>query len=303
LPFLYSESFVAYYCAPLFAKGEIRGAMELFHRTPIEPDQEWLDFMETLAGQATIALDNGFLFADLKRANEELVRAFDTTIASLARAQEFRDHGTGDHAWRVTNLTEALARKMGVEESQMVHIRRGALLHDIGKMGISDQILLKAGPLNEAEWVEMRKHPTIAYDMLKEIEFLEHALDIPYFHQERWDGSGYPLGLRGEEIPLSARIFAVVDVWDALTDTRPYKIKWSEKKTARYLKEKSGVHFDPTVVAAFLELKGIENLLDIEEEKDPPDLKAHLVDDSGKEQKSVDESAAKNQPDESGPAH
>jgi HD-GYP domain-containing protein (c-di-GMP phosphodiesterase class II) len=185
---------------------------------------------------------------------------------------------------------------MGVEESQMEHIRRGALLHDIGKMGISDQILLKAGPLNEAEWIEMRKHPTIAYDMLKEIEFLEHALDIPYFHQERWDGSGYPLGLRGEEIPLSARIFAVVDVWDALTDTRPYKIQWPVEKTARYLKEKAGVHFDPSVVTAFLELMGADHLPDADEEDEygQAGLTERLKNESVKQQKHIGEDTPRN---------
>jgi HD-GYP domain-containing protein (c-di-GMP phosphodiesterase class II) len=139
----------------------------------------------------------------------------------------------------------------------MEHIRRGALLHDIGKMGIPDNVLMKAGPLDEHEWEIMRRHPTYAYEMLSDIEFLSPALDIPYFHQERWDGSGYPLGLRNEEIPLPARIFAVVDVWDALTSTRVYRIKWSKEKTARYIKEKSGILFDPSVVEAFLELTGV----------------------------------------------
>jgi PAS domain S-box-containing protein/putative nucleotidyltransferase with HDIG domain len=262
LPSLYSENFVAYYCAPLFAKGEMRGAMELFHRTPIEPDQEWLDFMETLAGQATIALDNGFLFADLKRANDELVQAYNNTIEGWARALEIRDEESVGHSRRVTDQTVALARKMGVDESQMEHIYRGALLHDIGKMSIPDNVLKKPGPLNESEWVIMRKHPQISYDLLKDIQFLEHALDIPYFHQERWDGSGYPLGLHGEEIPLPARIFAVVDVWDALTEDRVYRLKWSEEKTARYLRNKSGIQFDPEVVTNFLELKGLDGLGD-----------------------------------------
>ena len=260
LPSLYSENFVAYYCAPLFAKGEMRGAMELFHRTPIEPDQEWLDFMETLAGQATIALDNGFLFADLKRANDELIRAYNNTIEGWARALEIRDQESLGHSRRVTDQTVDLARKMGVDESQMEHIYRGALLHDIGKMSIPDNVLKKPGPLNESEWVIMRKHPQISYDLLKDIQFLEHALDIPYFHQERWDGSGYPLGLHGEEIPLPARIFAVVDVWDALTEDRVYRLKWSQEKTARYLRNKSGIQFDPEVVANFLELKGLDGL-------------------------------------------
>jgi putative nucleotidyltransferase with HDIG domain len=249
-----SENFSYYCCAPLIAKGEMRGAMELFNHSSIHPNQEWFDLMETLAGQATIALDNSFLFANLKRANEDLVKAYDITIEGWARALEMRDMETEGHSRRVTDLTIRLARKMGIEESQMEHIRRGALLHDIGKMGIPDHVLLKAGPLDEQEWEIMRRHPTYAYEMLSDIEFLSPALDIPYFHQERWDGSGYPLGLKGEEIPLPARIFAIVDVWDALTSTRPYRIKWSKEKTAHYIRENANILFDPRVVDAFMEL-------------------------------------------------
>ena len=248
------ENFSFYCCAPLIAKGEMRGAMELFNHDLVHPNQEWFDLMETLAGQATIALDNSFLFSNLKRANEDLIKAYDITIEGWARALEMRDMETEGHSRRVTDLTIHLARKMGIEESQMEHIRRGALLHDIGKMGIPDHVLLKAGPLDEQEWEIMRRHPTYAYEMLSDIEFLSPALDIPYFHQERWDGSGYPLGLKGEEIPLPARIFAIVDVWDALTSTRPYRIKWSREKTARYICDNANILFDPKVVEAFMEI-------------------------------------------------
>ena len=248
------ENFVAYYCAPLIAKGEMRGAMELFNRTAITPDQEWLDFMEILAGQATIALDNGFLYNNLKQLNEDLLNAYDITIEGWARALEMRDMETEGHSRRVTNLTINLARKMGIDERNIEHIRRGALLHDIGKMGIPDHVLFKPGPLNENEWEIMRRHPSYAYDMLSGIKFLSPALDIPYFHQERWNGTGYPLGLKGEDIPLPARIFAVVDVWDALTSTRPYRDKWSYQQTMNYLRDNSDVLFDPGVVDTFVNL-------------------------------------------------
>ncbi|MCE1253212.1 MAG: PAS domain S-box protein [Anaerolineae bacterium] len=248
------ENFVAYYCAPLIAKGEMRGAMELFNRTAIHPDQEWLDFMETLAGQATIALDNGFLYNHLRRLNDDLLNAYDITIEGWARALEMRDLETEGHSRRVTNLTINLARKMGIEERNIEHIRRGALLHDIGKMGIPDHVLFKPGPLDDNEWEIMRRHPTYAYDMLSGIKFLSPALDIPYFHQERWNGTGYPLGLKGEDIPLPARIFAVVDVWDALTSTRPYRDKWSRRQTMSYLRDNSDVLFDPDVVESFIDL-------------------------------------------------
>jgi HD-GYP domain-containing protein (c-di-GMP phosphodiesterase class II) len=145
-----------------------------------------------------------------------------------------------------------LARDMQIKESQLTAIRRGALLHDIGKMGVPDSILLKEDGLTDDEWAMMRKHPKFAHDMLVPIAYLRDALDIPYFHHEKWDGSGYPHGLKGDDIPLAARIFAVADVWDALTNDRPYRKKWTEEKTCEYIKEQSGRHFDPLVAEAFL---------------------------------------------------
>ncbi len=155
---------------------------------------------------------------------------------------------------RVTELTQRLAEAMGIQSEEMVHIRRGVLLHDIGKMGIPDQILLKPGKLTDEEWVTMRRHPQYAFDMLSSIPYLRTALDIPYCHHEKWDGSGYPRGLKGEEIPLSARIFAVVDVWDALTTDRPYRAAWKEKDAVAYIEQQSGIHFDPQVAGLFLDL-------------------------------------------------
>jgi HD-GYP domain-containing protein (c-di-GMP phosphodiesterase class II) len=180
--------------------------------------------------------------------------AYDHTLEGWSKALELRDQETEGHSRRVTEFTLALAGKLGIQEHELKHIRRGALLHDIGKMGISDQILLKSGPLDEAEWQEMRMHPIYAYRLLSPIPYLQPALDIPYSHHERWDGSGYPLGLKGEEIPLAARIFAVIDVYDALISHRPYRPAWSPGQAKEYLLLNAGILFDPKIVKTFLEL-------------------------------------------------
>jgi PAS domain S-box-containing protein/putative nucleotidyltransferase with HDIG domain len=252
---LAGEGFVAHHIAPLIAKGYVKGVLEIFHRSPLDPDPEWLDFLETLAGQTAIAVDNIQLFESLQRSNVELGMAYDATIEGWSRALDLRDKETEGHTQRVTEMTLQLARVMGVGEEEQVHLRRGALLHDIGKMGIPDSILLKPGPLTEDEWVIMRKHPTYAYEMLYPIAYLRRALDIPHCHHEKWDGTGYPRGLRGEAIPLAARIFAVVDVWDALRSDRPYRLAWPEDKVREYIRAQVGAYFDPKVVEAFLALE------------------------------------------------
>ncbi|MBU0512508.1 MAG: PAS domain S-box protein, partial [Chloroflexi bacterium] len=253
-PLLPGEGFVSYYGVPLIAKGEIKGVLELFHRSPLEPTLEWLDFLETLAGQAAIVIDNATLFNDLQRANLELSLAYDRTLEGWAQAVTLRDWETGDHTRRVTEMTLRLARALGIGDDKLVHVRRGAVLHDIGKLGIPDGILLKPGPLDDEEWEIMRQHPTYARDLLFTIDYLRPALDIPYSHHEKWDGSGYPQGLRGAEIPLAARIFAIVDVWDALNSDRPYRDAWPEEKIISHIQEQSGKHFDPQVVDMFLQL-------------------------------------------------
>jgi len=249
-----AEGFVAYCGVPLVAKGQVRGVLEIFHRAPLKMDREWQAFLETLADQAAIAVDNAVLLSDLQQANANLVLAYDTTLEGWSRALDLRDRETEGHTLRVTETTVLLARAMGMSEADIVHVRRGALLHDIGKMGIPDRILLKPGPLTEDEWAEMRRHPALALDLLSPIAYLRPALDIPYCHHERWDGSGYPRGLRGEQIPLAARIFAVVDVWDALRSDRPYRPGWPEERVRRYLRESAGTLFDPAVVDVFLTL-------------------------------------------------
>ena len=245
------EGFVAYFGVPLIAKGQVKGVLEAYFRRPFEPDPEWREFLETLAGQAAIAIDNAHLFEELQRSNDQLSLAYDATLEGWAHALELRDRETEGHSQRVTELTLRIARAMGMGEAELVHVRRGALLHDIGKLGVPDEILNKPGPLSEAEWEVMRRHPAAAYQLLSAIPHLRPALDIPYCHHEKWDGSGYPRGLSGEAIPLAARIFAVVDVWDALRSDRPYRPAWSEAEALRYIREQAGKHFDPRVVEVF----------------------------------------------------
>ncbi|MGQ9833112.1 MAG: HD-GYP domain-containing protein, partial [Candidatus Villigracilaceae bacterium] len=251
---LAGEDFRCYYAVPLIAKGQVKGVLEIFHRSPLTPTPDWLEFLRTLAGQAAIAIDNTQMFDKLQRSNQELIMAYDTTLEGWSKALELRDRETEGHAQRVTELTLELARRMGVPPADLVHIRRGVLLHDIGKMGIPDQILRKTGPLTKEEWAIMRQHPKLAYDLLAPIAYLRPALDIPYCHHEMWNGKGYPRGLKGEEIPIAARIFSVVDVWDALAFDRPYRSAWPREKIIRYIRSQAGKHFDPMVVDAFLEM-------------------------------------------------
>ena len=255
-PSFIQEGFVTYLAQPLITKGGLVGVLEVFHRSQLTPDPEWFTFLDAIARLAAIAIDRLNLYDSLEKSNVELTQAYDATIEGWAKAIELRDGDTEGHSRRVEALTMNLARKMGVPEEELVHMRRGALLHDIGKMAIPDGILLKSGKLSDEEWVVMKKHPAYAYDMLSKIDYLKPALDIPTSHHERWDGSGYPEGLSGEAIPIQARIFAVVDVWDALQSDRPYREAWTEAKTVDYLKEQSSKEFDPRVVREFLDLIG-----------------------------------------------
>lgn len=246
------ERFVAYHAAPLVAKGQIEGVLEVFHRSPLHSDHNWLDFFKTLAGQAAIAVDNVNLFANLQTANLELKVAYDNTLEGWVRALDLRDKETEGHTQRVTDLTVRLARSMGVPEADLTHVYRGALLHDIGKMAIPDAVLLKPGPLTPEERKIIEQHPIYAYEFLSSIPYLRPALDIPYCHHEKWDGTGYPRGLKGEQIPQVTRIFAVVDVWDALRSDRPYRKGWPEDKVRQYIRQQAGQHFDPRMSEVFL---------------------------------------------------
>jgi PAS domain S-box-containing protein len=253
-PLIKREGFVTYIGIPLIVKGQIKGVFEVFHRTPLSPTPDWMEFLHTLAGQAAIAIDSSQLFENLQRSNQELIQAYDTTLEGWARALELRDRETEGHTRRVTQLTMRLARYMGISDSEMVNIHRGVLLHDIGKMAVPDHILKKRGKLTKEEWDEMCQHPVYAYNLLSPIAFLRGVLDIPYCHHEHWDGGGYPRGLKGEQIPLAARIFAVVDNWDALLSDRPYRKAWPRNKVIAYLKESSGTILDPKIVEIFLRM-------------------------------------------------
>jgi putative nucleotidyltransferase with HDIG domain len=238
----------------LVARNQVRGVLEIFHRSRLKKDDEWLDFLRALANQAAIAIENASLYSDLQQSNIELNRAYDLTIEGWSQALDLRDQETEGHSQRVAELTLRLAKAMSIDEKYMVDIRRGALLHDIGKLGIPDHILLKNGPLDDEEKVTIKEHPVIAYELLAQVAYLRPALDIPYCHHERWDGSGYPRGLKGEQIPLAARIFTVVDVWDALRSDRSYRKAWSEDQARAFLREQAGKQFDPAVVTRFLDM-------------------------------------------------
>jgi HD-GYP domain-containing protein (c-di-GMP phosphodiesterase class II) len=245
------EGFKCMEAIPLISKGEVKGVMNVFHRKEFTPDPAWTDFLETLAGQAAIAMDTTQLFESLQRSNMEMAVAYEATIEGWSQAMDLRDKETEGHTQRVTGMAVQLAKAMQLNEEEIAHMRRGALLHDIGKLGVPDHILLKADNLTDEEWLIMKKHPQFAYNMLHSIAYLKHSLDIPYCHHEKWDGTGYPRGLKGEQIPLAARIFAIVDVWDALMSDRPYRKAWSKPDALQYLREQSGKHFDPQVVKTF----------------------------------------------------
>jgi len=253
-PEFLAEGFHCYYGVPLIAKGRVRGVLEVFHRRALDPDSEWLDFLEALAGQAAIALENGVLLKELQKTNFELRLAYDTTIEGWSRALDLRDRDTEGHTRRVTYAAVKLGRRLGLSEADLIQVRRGAMLHDIGKMAIPDSILLKQGPLAADEWKEIRQHPLYGYELLRPIDYLGPALDIPHYHHERWDGTGYPEGLKGTEIPLSARLFSVIDAFDALISPRPYRPGWDRALARAYILEQAGKHFDPDIAAEFVRM-------------------------------------------------
>ena len=214
------------------------------------------DLCYTLSFQVSLAISNAQLHRNARQAFDELRRSYDAALEGWSRLLEMRDHGTDAHTHRVVDLTLLLAERMGISGSELGHIRRGALLHDIGKMGIPDSILQKPGKLTESEMQIMQTHPGKAYELISQIDYLTPAVDIPYCHHEKWDGSGYPRKLKGEEIPLAARIFAIVDAFDAMTSDRPYRKALSKNEALEYIREQSGKHFYPEVVTAFLQMTG-----------------------------------------------
>jgi PAS domain S-box-containing protein len=255
LPRIFSqEGFVIGFTTPMTVKGQVKGVIEVYNRSPLETDTSWMEFFETLAGQAAIAIENNEMFDRLERALADLTSAYDSTLEGWVRALDLRDKETIGHTQRVAMMVVRFALELGVSGDDLVNIRRGALLHDIGKMGIPDYILNKAGPLTDEERQIIQRHPQYAFELLQPIHYLRPSMDIPYGHHERWDGTGYPRGLKGEEIPLAARIFSVVDVWDALGSTRTYREKWDHEKMLEYFQEQSGKKFDPNIVKVFIDL-------------------------------------------------
>jgi len=230
------------------------GAIGVYWARPYRARPDEVQVLQALADSTSIAIENVQLFADLGQAQRNLEQAYDATLEGWSRALDLRDEETQGHSLRVTELTVRLAQVLGVPEEEIRQIRRGALLHDIGKMGVPDAILLKPGPLTPDEWQIMRQHPVHSYELLAPIAYLHPALAIPYSHHEKWDGSGYPQGLSGEQIPLAARIFAVVDVWDAMTNDRPYRRAMPPAEALAQIASLAGTHFDPMVVDAFLRL-------------------------------------------------
>jgi putative nucleotidyltransferase with HDIG domain len=236
---------------PLIYDGKIKGMLNMVGSSLTAED---VPTMRAFANQIAVALENARLVRKLKTANEELETAYQKTLEGWVQALDLRDNETEGHTLRTAELTVHLARLMGVPEADLPNLCRGALLHDIGKMAIPDNILKKPGPLTEAEWQIMRQHPQTAFSWLSSIDYLKPALVIPYCHHERWDGNGYVQGLVGEQIPLWARIFSVIDAWDAMRSDRPYRKAFPEAETRQFIRQESGKKFDPQVVEAFLDL-------------------------------------------------
>jgi PAS domain S-box-containing protein len=249
------EEFLSHHIAPLIDKGEVCGVLEVFSKTRLIPGDEWLELFGILATQAAIAVDNLTLFNELQKRNSELSFAYDATIKGWSEAMDMRDRYSEDHTQRVVDASLRLAQAMGIAGADLVNIRRGALLHDVGKISVPDSILQKTGKLSPAEKKVLEKHPLLAYEMLRPISYLKNAIEIPYCHHEKWDGSGYPRHLKEEEIPLSARIFAVVNTWDALTNDRPYRKALSTQAAINEMQSESGKAFDPHVLDVFLSNK------------------------------------------------
>jgi HD-GYP domain-containing protein (c-di-GMP phosphodiesterase class II) len=248
------HKFKFYAGVPLFNLGESIGVLEVGSTQPFSPDPEWKIFFNMIAGQAAIAIVHVNQFHDIRRLNAELLNSYENTLEGWAKVLEFKDRETKGHSDRVTKMALKLGKGMGLTAEELVHLRRGAVLHDIGKLCIPEKILFKDGPLNEAEWEIMKQHPIYAQEFVADIQFLQPATNILLFHHERWDGSGYPLGLKGKQIPLGARIFMVIDVWDALSHDRPYRKAWPEERVLEYLQVNAGVLFDPEIVEIFLRM-------------------------------------------------
>jgi HD-GYP domain-containing protein (c-di-GMP phosphodiesterase class II) len=254
LKFMNKEGFYDYLGLPLVEGTQILGVLELYSYTPLNVTLVWRQHLKLIRSLASNTIRRRNLLEEQESTATELEIAYSETLEAWVRALEIRDQYTAGHTQRVLDLTLRLATKLGIPNEMLVHITRGVLLHDIGKLAISDSILRKTGPLDSNEWKVMQEHPKFAFNLLKPIQYLRPSLDIPYCHHEKWDGSGYPRGLQGDAIPYPARIFSVVDVWDALTSDRPYRKAWQKEDALNYIRSKAGTEFDPNIVDEFVGL-------------------------------------------------
>jgi PAS domain S-box-containing protein len=244
----------SYLAAPVLVNEKVVGFLNINSPHPNRYTTEMAKNLMAFADQTGIALTNARLLDDLKKSMENLAKSYDITLEGWSKALELRDFETEGHSQRVVNLTVQLAARLGIHEPELTWLRYGVLLHDIGKIGIPDRILFKPGPLSDDEWFIMRRHTEFGLKILQPVPFLAPAIDIPYCHHEHWDGSGYPHGLKGSEIPQFARIFSIVDVWDGLRSIRPYHDSWSFEDAYQYISSQSGKQFDPSIVPVFLDL-------------------------------------------------
>jgi len=231
---------------PMLSMNNVLGVVQVQSTEINRFNDEDARLLAVVANAAATVLQNAYI-------HTELTDAYDQTLEGWGQAVDMRDKETEGHSRRVADLSRRMAIRLGIEGEQLVDLWRGALLHDIGKLGVPDAVLFKPGALSLEEWALMRKHPQLAYDMIKSISFLKGALDIPHAHHEWWDGSGYPRGLQGEEIPLGARIFAFVDVWDAITSDRPYRAAWNKKEAMEHIRTQLGTHLDPNLGELFFD--------------------------------------------------
>jgi HD-GYP domain-containing protein (c-di-GMP phosphodiesterase class II) len=252
--FLAAENFVSYHVAPLIVGENPQGIIEVYSRRQQAPIPTWLDLFDVISRYVGLALHNQALFNSSKKLDANKQINFGGTLDAWMAAMLLRGGEMERHARRVTDMTLRLAKLIGISDDQLIHLVRGAMLHDIGKLALPDSILQKSEKLTQSEWELMRMHPEFAYRLLSPLPYLKPALPIPYSHHERWDGGGYPLGFIGTQIPLHARIFTVVDVWDALRSDRPYRKAWRDVDVYQYISDQSGKHFDPQVTCAFLDL-------------------------------------------------
>jgi len=254
IPYKPTEWIKSYIASPIIVKTKIIGFLNLNSNVSNFYNKEKAERLLGFSEQAGIAISQAKLMHDLQKAHRELEKAYESTLKGWSKALELRDQETEDHCHRVEILTYKLSCRMGIHEPVLTQIRYGVYLHDIGKIGIPDSILKNTSTLTDEQWDIMRQHPVYAYNILNQIEYLAPSIDIPYCHHEKWDGTGYPRRLKGENIPLAARIFAIVDVWDAITHDRVYHKAWDVDQAITFIKEQSGKHFDPQVVEFFVKM-------------------------------------------------